>query len=130
NLNGPVRFLLNNIGNRLHWVGLRLVSTAGRDMLGARVEVRRPDGPSLWRRVRSDGSYASANDARVLVGLGQATAAPTVRVRWPSGKVEEWPDVQIDRYTTLTEGTGKLKEGTGDPKEGISKVREGTGKNR
>ena len=121
NLNGPVRLLINNIGNRLHWVGLRLVGTGGRDMLGARVEVRRQQEPSLWRRVRSDGSYASANDARVLVGLGQSITAPTVRVRWPSGKVEEWPDVAIDRYTTLTEGTGKLKEGTGKSKEGTGR---------
>jgi hypothetical protein len=31
----------------------------------------------------------------------------TVRVRWPSGRMETWVDVAIDRYTTLTEGTGK-----------------------
>ena len=77
NLNGPVRLLVNNIGNRSHWMGLRLVGSGGRDMLGARVEFRRRDRPSLWRRVRSDGSYASANDPRVLVGLGDDTAAPT-----------------------------------------------------
>jgi hypothetical protein len=107
NLNGPVRLLLNNIGNRSHWMGLRLVGSSGRDMLGARVEVRQREGPSLWRRVRSDGSYASANDPRVLVGLGKATTPPTVRVRWPAGGLEEWSDVKIDRYTTLKEGTGK-----------------------
>ena len=77
NLNGPVRLLTNNIGNRSHWMGLRLIGPGGRDMLGARVEVRQREGPSLWRRARSDGSYASANDPRVLVGLGKATAAPT-----------------------------------------------------
>jgi hypothetical protein len=29
-----------------------------------------------------------------------------VRVRWPGGRLEEWPTVPIDRYTTLTEGEG------------------------
>ena len=46
---------------------------APRDMLGARVGIVRDDGSTLWRRARSDGSYASANDPRVLVGLGQST---------------------------------------------------------
>ena len=109
NLNGPVRLLVNNIGNRSHWMGLRLVGSGGRDMLGARVEFRRPGRPSLWRRVRSDGSYASANDPRVLVGLGDETAAPTVRVRWPNGGTEEWSDAGIDRWTTLKQGTGKRR---------------------
>jgi hypothetical protein len=109
NLNGPVRLLVNNIGSRSHWMGLRLAGPGGRDMLGARVEIKPREGPSLWRRARSDGSYASANDPRVLIGLGTATTAPTVRVRWPSGEFEEWSGVSIDRWTTLKEGTGRRR---------------------
>src|SRR6185503_20876791 len=103
NNNGPLRLLINNTGNRNHWLGLRLAG-GKRDMLGARVEIIRKDGSRLWRRARADGSYASANDPRVLAGLGDSTEAPTVKVRWPDGKTEQWTDVQIDRYTTLTEG--------------------------
>src|SRR5207245_1610716 len=107
NINGPVRLLMNTIGSRNHWIGLKLVGArTQRDMLGARVEVIRKHGPTLWRRARSDGSYASANDPRVLVGLGDSTRPPTVRVRWPDGSVEEWRAVTIDRYTTLRAGTG------------------------
>src|SRR6202040_3986574 len=65
NNNGPLRLLINNIGNRRHWLGLRLVGAGGRDMVGARVEVVRKGRSSLWRRARADGSYASANDPRV-----------------------------------------------------------------
>ena len=75
-------------------------------MVGARVAVTHADGTTLWRRARADGSYASANDPRVLVGLGPSAAPPRVRVLWPGGRVEEWTDVPVDRYTTLTEGTG------------------------
>ena len=78
----------------------------GRDMLGARVEVIRKDRPTLWRRARTDGSYASANDPRVLVGLGESSEAPTIRVRWPDGRIQEWPRVPIDRCTTLQQGRG------------------------
>ena len=76
NNNGQPRLLINNIGSRNHWIGLRLVGQqAARDMLGARVGIVRDNGSTLWRRARSDGSYASANDPRVLVGLGQSTAS-------------------------------------------------------
>ena len=81
-------------------------SVTGRDMVGARVEVIRKDAPTLWRRARSDGSYASANDPRVLVGLGDASDRPTVRVHWPDGSVEEWSAVAIDRWTVLRQGEG------------------------
>jgi enediyne biosynthesis protein E4 len=108
NAAGPLHLLINNVGNRNHWVGLRLVGgTARRDMLGARVAIVRSNGSTLWRRARSDGSYASANDPRVLVGLGADTTAPRVRVQWPDGRSEEWSAVPIDRYTILTQGAGK-----------------------
>ena len=105
---GPTRLLMNNVGSRKHWLGLRLVGERGkRDMYGARVGVFRGNGPTLWRRARADGSYGSANDPRVLVGLGDSPEAPRVRVVWPSGRVEEWTTAAIDRYTTLTEGSGR-----------------------
>ena len=109
NNSGPARLLINEVGNRNHWLGLRLVGGDGpRDLLGARVEVIRSEGPSLWRRARADGSYASANDPRVLAGLGEWAEAPQVRVIWPSGRVEVWTDVAVDRYTTLTKGQGTV----------------------
>ena len=105
--NGPTRLFINNVGNKNHWLGLRLIGVGGRDMIGARVSIVRPSGPTIWRRSRSDGSYASANDPRVLVGLGTSTAPVTVRVQWPDGKMEEWADQAIDRWTTLKQGSGE-----------------------
>jgi hypothetical protein len=107
NNNGPARLLINHVGERSHWVGLRVVGGPGsRDMLGARVGVFRGEGPPLWRRARADGSYASANDPRVLVGLGSASTISRVRVVWPSGRSEEWTDVATGRWITLKEGSG------------------------
>ncbi len=106
NIQAPARVLLNTVGSSAHWLGLRLTGAPGRDMLGARVEVLRADGSRLVRRARSDGSYASANDPRVLVGLGDGGEAPTVRVRWPDGTREEWGSVAIDRWSVLTQGQG------------------------
>jgi hypothetical protein len=105
--NGPTRLFINNIGNTKHWLGVQLVGVQGRDMIGARVSIVRNGGPTLWRRARSDGSYASSNDPRVLVGLGDVAAPVTVRVQWPDGKTEEWANQAIDRWVTLKQGSGK-----------------------
>ncbi len=108
NNNGPLRLLINNVGNRKHWLGLRLLAgPRPRDMLGARVAIVRKDGSTLWRRAHADGSYGSANDPRVLAGLGDSSEPPAVRVTWPDGRTEEWTHIAVDRYTTLTEGGGK-----------------------
>jgi len=103
NNNGPARLLLNQVGNQNHWLGLRLIGKSGRDMLGALVEIVTGENNILRRRVRTDGSYLSGNDPRVLAGLGPALKVKAVRVRWPSGAVEEWKDVRVDQYMTLKE---------------------------
>jgi hypothetical protein len=115
NMHRPASLLINAIGNHRHWLGLRLAGCGiancrtPRDMLGAKIQVVRQSGPSLWRHARSDGSYASANDPRVLVGLGEAADAPTVRVTWPNGAVEQFPQVAIDRWIVLTQGEGRAR---------------------
>jgi hypothetical protein len=101
NNNGPARLFLNQVGNRNHWIGLRLVGKGGRDMLGTQVDIVVSKNNVLRRRVRTDGSYLSANDPRVLVGLGSATRIETARVRWPDGTVEEFKDLAVDKYTTV-----------------------------
>jgi hypothetical protein len=111
---GPLRLLVNETGSRNPWLGLRLVgkpagAKAERDLLGARVEVRRKGAPSLWRRAATDGSYASANDPRVLVGLGDAAEVIGVRVLWPDGLAELFPPPPLRTYTTLVRGTGKAE---------------------
>jgi hypothetical protein len=107
NDNGPIRLLINHVGSANHWIGVRVVGNQRRDIVGARVGIVRASGPTLWRRVRADGSYASANDPRVLVGLGHTPSVSSVRVEWPGGSTEEWTNVPVDRYTTLKQGEGR-----------------------
>jgi hypothetical protein len=112
---GPVRLLINWFGRPgdlvrpgqvdqgRRWIGFQVLDADLRDALGARVEVSRPDGPTLSRRVHADGSYASASDARVLVAL--ADRAVAIRVHWPGGGASEWRQPPSGRYLTLVEGT-------------------------
>jgi hypothetical protein len=108
----PVRLLINEAGGKNPWLGLRVVGTppsakALRDFPGTRVEVMRKGAPSLWRRAATDGSYESANDPRVLVGLGTAAEVTGVRVFWPDGLTESFPSPPLRAYTTLVRGTGQ-----------------------
>ncbi len=110
NCDGPLRLLINKVTNQNHWIGLRLVAHGGpqaavRDQVGARLQIIRDGAPTLWRRARADGSYASANDPRVIVGLGAFTAVPRVVVTWPSGRVETFANAPLDKYTTFVEGS-------------------------
>lgn len=105
----PVRLLINETGSRNSWLGLRLVP-------GARVEVTRKGASPLWRRSATDGSYASANDPRVLVGLGSASEVAGVKVVWPDGLIESFPPPPLRTYTTLVRGTGKPVSSAGAPK--------------
>jgi hypothetical protein len=106
NNNGRALLFLNQIGNRNHWLGLRLLGKkTNRDMLGARVEIVTSTKRSLWRRARTDGGYLSAQDPRVLVGLDTNSQVERVRVQWPSGATEEWRNPPLGRYVTLREGS-------------------------
>ncbi len=110
NAAGRVELLINQAGHRRAWIGLRLVGggDAPRDLLGARVEVAGSDGVTRRRRARADGSYASANDPRVLIGLGDETAETlAVRVTWPDGRTETWDAAPVGRYSTLAQGEGR-----------------------
>jgi hypothetical protein len=109
--NGPVRLLVNQAGSRQHWVRIALQQKVGQAGgvrgFGANVGVERAGQPTMWRRVRTDGSYLSASDPNVHYGLGSSAAPVSVVVQWPDGTRERWVNVAVDRVLTLQRGTGK-----------------------
>jgi len=113
NNNGPVRLLRNDVGHHRPWLGLRLL-TGGRDALGAKVGVVRRGGPTLWRQVQTDGSYAAAGDPRLLVGLGDAAEVTGVKIRWPDGQEEERKVPGTGQYLTWRQGEATAEEHGGE----------------
>ncbi len=102
---GPLRLLINNVGQDQQWLGLRLVgATVDRDQLGAWVDLLAPK--AMGRRVRSDSSYASAHDPRLLFGLGDSSGLAEVEVTWPDGRREGFADLPLGQYSTLRQGQG------------------------
>jgi hypothetical protein len=110
--NGHAPVLLkNNASAEHHWVGLRLQgATCNRDAIGATITWS-ANGAARSRFKSSGGSYLSAHDPREVLGLGTATKADWVEIKWPapSGRVERFTEVPIDRYLTVVEGKGKFE---------------------
>jgi enediyne biosynthesis protein E4 len=115
NNGGPVRLLINQsrgegAGQKpdAHFLQIRLEQPGtNRSAFGAWVGVERAGRPTLWRRVKTDGSYLAANDPRLHFGLGATTAIDAVVVQWPDGKSERWKGLVADRLLTLKRGSGR-----------------------
>jgi hypothetical protein len=108
---GAPLLLRNHAGRRNHWLGVRLIGRkANIDAIGAKVVYQSGDLiRHLWKV--GGGSYLSAHDPRIVLGLGQRTRIDWMEVRWPnpSGRTERFTDPPIDRYITIVEGQGKWK---------------------
>jgi hypothetical protein len=107
---GPAQLLHNEGSPSGHWLGVRLRGArSNRDGIGARITVA-AGGRTLTRDLQLTGGYLSAHDPRVHFGLGQATIIESVRVRWPSGHVDQVTEVPVDRYVEVLEGRGLQTE--------------------
>jgi hypothetical protein len=108
---GPAVLLHNRTATANYWLGLELVGDgkqSNRNAIGARVEVECDAGKQV-RFVHGGGSYLSASDRRLLVGLGTADRARRVTVRWPSAREQVFVDMLGGRWWRLTEGQGQPK---------------------
>ena len=94
--------------NHNHWVAFRLVGgpKSPRDATGATLYLT-ANGMRQRADIFSGGSFASTSDMRPHFGLGSATTADSLEVRWPSGIIEQFAVSSIDRIATITEGQGK-----------------------
>ena len=104
---GRMEIAVNSIGGRLlllkptgpvgHWLDVRL----SRFSPGAVVTVALDDGRTLSQEVRAGSSYLSSEDGRVHFGLGAATTATRVTVRYPWGAESVLRDARADRIVEI-----------------------------
>jgi hypothetical protein len=103
---GPVAYF-HNQGPTGHAVTLRLEGTAShRDAVGARVTLHAGGLRQVGQRL-GGGSYQSASDPRLRFGLGTATRIESLEVRWPSGRVDRFYDLEADTGYLLREGEAR-----------------------
>jgi predicted NUDIX family NTP pyrophosphohydrolase len=109
--NGAEPLLLKNNVAGNHWLGVKLQGTAcNRDAIGATITWSAGD-TKRTRYKSNGGSYLSSHDTREVLGVGPATKINWIEIKWPppSGRMERFTDVPIDRYVTIVEGRGKIE---------------------
>jgi hypothetical protein len=103
----PGVLLHNESRTPFHWLRLELEGTkSNRDAVGAKVTVHAA-GRRLVRHKKGGGSYLSASDPRLLVGLGSATEVERIDIRWPSGLLQTVGPLKADQGYRIVEGKAK-----------------------
>lgn len=104
---GENNFLYRNNGNSNAWLQVKLVGfSSNRSAVGAKVRVQAMiNGESRWqmREIAVRDSSGSPNSLRAEFGLGDAAIVETLRIEWPSGLVQDIPDVAPRQVLTLME---------------------------
>ncbi len=105
---GRMEIAINTIGGRLvllrssgpsgHWLDVQL----SRFSPGAVVTVVLPDGTRAVRRLETGSSYLSSEDPRLHFGLGGATTAARVTVRYPDGATSVLANVRTNQILRIT----------------------------
>ena len=105
-MDDPPTLLRADLRNGYHCLKVRTLGTrSNRSGIGARVRVTSGEH-SQSDEVRSGGSYLSQNDLRLHFGMGSATRADQVEIRWPSGHIDVLRDVETDQLIWVREGVG------------------------
>jgi hypothetical protein len=89
-----------------HWLIVALTGKrSNRSAIGARVRIT-AGGRTQTAEVRSGGSYLSHSDLRLHFGVGGATRADRIEIRWPDGSLQTETSVAVDRVVHITEAPG------------------------
>ncbi len=104
--NGPLA-AFHNDGPTGHFLTLQLRgTTSNRDAIGAIVRVT-SSGITRTLYRHGGGSFLSASDPRLHIGLGSSVAPVAVEVHWPSGRIDRHPALKADAIHQLIEGAAK-----------------------
>jgi enediyne biosynthesis protein E4 len=107
NMNERPSLLRNDYSGPNGWLTIALEGRqSNRAAIGATVIVT-AGGRQQARAVVSQSSYYSHDDLRLHFGLGAATKADRVEVRWPSGSVQNVTDVPARKVFTITEPSAR-----------------------
>ena len=100
----PGRLLRNDVVTGHHGFSLSLRGTTSNSLgVGAKVEVQVGRKPPQHLTMLAGGSEAPLIRPMLFVGLGRADHADLVRIRWPSGVVQELHDLQASQHHVIEE---------------------------
>jgi tetratricopeptide (TPR) repeat protein len=97
-------FYVNRRQSGNHWLHIDFEGRqSNREALDTKLFVRAGELQYL-REVHNGEGFGSSNSPTVELGLGRARKVDRLEVRWPSGAVQTFDDVPVDRRLVLREG--------------------------
>ena len=105
-LDAPVALLANTTTQTGNFLAIQLRSTTGqRDGIGATVTlVVGGDKPrKLVRQLTAGDGYQASNQRQMLIGVGTAKQIDALEVKWPSGRVDKYSKLPVNRQLMLIE---------------------------
>ena len=107
NLNDRARLLRNDGGNQQNWLSVAAKQHGGKiDVIGARVTVKVGSLEQVQEVVPVRG-YLSQVDPRLHFGLGDATKADQIEIRWPDGQTTVMNDVKANQFLMVEQPAKK-----------------------
>lgn len=111
--NGGAYLYRNDVSNGNRSVRFKLVGTqSNRDGIGAMVRIF-VGGQQQTREVRSGSSYLSQSELPVTFGVGKAERIDRAVIDWPSGRSEEYKNLDTAKAFQVTESKGVTEESKG-----------------
>ena len=62
----------------------------------------------MSQRVRTGSSYLSQSEKIATFGLGDVTTVDSLRIDWPSGRIDHFEKLNSNQEISITEGSGRL----------------------
>jgi enediyne biosynthesis protein E4 len=105
-LNSTPALLRNDGGNRNNWLKIDARNERNVPAIGARVTLTVGNTKMIEEVVGVRG-YLSQSDTRAHFGLGKATKADLVEIRWPDGSVKRLSNVKANQILTIVKDSKK-----------------------
>ena len=105
-LDAPVAVLANTTSQTGNYLAIQLRSTTRqRDAIGTTVTlVSGGDKPRKWvRQLTAGDGYQASNQRQLLIGVGSEQQVNTLEVKWPSGKIDKYSNLPVNRQWMLIE---------------------------
>ena len=104
---GNVQLLRNDSEPSSNYLRVRVTGTrSNRDGIGTRV--RLSVGDSVRQQiVRTGGSYCSQSEMTLTFGLGKSDTVAQLEIRWPSGAVDQYVELEANQLVEVVEGASQ-----------------------
>lgn len=118
---GPVHLWRNDLSEGGHFLRIHVEGREGnRDGLGTQLSAF-VGGLRMERRVRTGSSFMSQLEKTVTFGVGDVDLVDSLFVRWPSGRIDRFTELAVNREYSLLEGDGQFTIRSPEGEESVAR---------